>query len=119
MPRLPGVGRYAAQTGLLAAAYWASAKLSLLLAIPPGYATAIWPAAGIALAGLLMLGGRAWPGVWLGSLAANLAVEASIPVSALIATGSALQGWVAAALVVRLMGVPYRFESAAQVMQFV
>jgi PAS domain S-box-containing protein len=119
MPRPPRLWLYAAQTGLLAAAYWASAKLSLLLAIPPGYATAIWPASGIALAGLLILGARAWPGVWIGSLAANLTVEASIPVSMLIATGSSLQAGAASALVRRLIGVPYRFESADQVVKFV
>jgi hypothetical protein len=55
MPRLPRPGLYAAQTGLLAAAYWAAAQLSLLVAIPPGYAAAIWPASGIALAALLII----------------------------------------------------------------
>jgi len=119
MPRLPRPWLYAAQTGLLAAAYWASAKLSLLLAIPPGYAAAIWPASGIALAGLLVFGTRAWPGIWIGSLAANLPVEASIPASMLIATGSSLQAAVAAALVRRLIGIPYRFESPDQVVKFV
>jgi PAS domain S-box-containing protein len=116
---MPRSWLFAAKIGVLAAAYWAAAKLSLLLAIPPGYATAIWPASGIALAGLLMLGARAWPGVWLGSLAANLGVEASLPVSLLIATGSSLQAAAAAAVVRRLMGVPYRFESADQVVKFV
>src|SRR2546429_2985213 len=41
------------QAGLLAAVYFAAAKLSLLLAIPPGYATAVWPPSGIALAATL------------------------------------------------------------------
>ncbi len=118
MPSPPRSFLYAAQVGLLAMAYWGAARLSLPLAIPPGYATAIWPAAGIALAGLLMLGERAWPGVWAGALAANLAVADSAPLSALIATGSALQAVAAAALVRRLIGVPYRFESATQVLQF-
>ena len=35
-----------AQAALVAAAYFAAAKLALLLAIPPGYATAIWPRIG-------------------------------------------------------------------------
>jgi PAS domain S-box-containing protein len=118
MPRLPGPALYAAQTGVLAAAYWASAKLSLLLAIPPGYATAVWPASGIALAGLLVFGVRAWPAVWIGSFAANLTVEASLPASMLIATGSSLQAAVAALLVRRLIGVPYRFERAEEVVKF-
>src|SRR5260370_10111071 len=43
---------------LLAAIYFAAAKLALLAAIPPGYATAVWPPSGIALAALLLLGQR-------------------------------------------------------------
>jgi integral membrane sensor domain MASE1 len=38
----------------LAVAYAMLGRLSLLLAIPPGYATAIWPPAGLALAGVLV-----------------------------------------------------------------
>src|SRR5437763_1869329 len=66
-----------AQAGLLAAVYFAAAKLSLLLAIPPGYATAVWPPSGIALAATLVLGNRVWPGVWVGAALANLTDENS------------------------------------------
>jgi PAS domain S-box-containing protein len=118
MSTRPRSWTYAAAIILLAAAYWGAARLSLLLAIPPGYATAVWPASGIALAALLMLGVRAWPGVLIGSLAANLGVESSLLVSALIAAGSSLQAVVAATVVRRLVGVPYRFESAVQVVKF-
>jgi len=65
----------AAQIALLAALYFLSAKLALALAIPPGYATPIWPPSGIALAALLLAGTRLWPGVWLGSLLANVPIE--------------------------------------------
>jgi hypothetical protein len=37
----------------LALAYLITGKLGTLLAIPPGYATAIWPPSGVALAGLV------------------------------------------------------------------
>ena len=57
---------------LLAAVYFAAAKVSLSAAIPPGYATPIWPPSGIALAALLLGGNRLWPGVWIGSFAARL-----------------------------------------------
>jgi integral membrane sensor domain MASE1 len=63
---------YAGQVGLVAAVYFAAAKLSLLLAIPPGYATAVWPPSGIAVAALLLLGNRVWPGVWVGAALVNL-----------------------------------------------
>jgi len=42
-----------AKLAAMAAAYYVVGRLGLLLAIPPGYATAVWPASGIALAGVL------------------------------------------------------------------
>ncbi|MGH8530440.1 MAG: MASE1 domain-containing protein, partial [Nevskiales bacterium] len=56
----------------MAAAYYISGRLGLLLAIPPGYATAVWPASGIALAGVLIYGWRLGIGVWLGSFLVNV-----------------------------------------------
>src|SRR5438045_8240692 len=50
-----------------AAIYFVAGKLALLLAIPPGYVTAVWPAAGLALGCLLLFGNGAWPGVVIGS----------------------------------------------------
>jgi len=52
---------------VLALAYFVSAEIGLLLAVPPGYATPIFPAAGVALAGLLIFGYRLWPGIFIGS----------------------------------------------------
>src|SRR5207253_7197236 len=92
---------YLARVVLLAAVYFAAAKLSLLVAIPPGYATAIWPPSGIALAALLLWGNLLWPGVWLGSFAANLTVEGALLASTVIATGSSLQAFAIATLVRR------------------
>ena len=107
------------QTALLAAAYFAAAKASLLLAIPPGYATAVWPPSGIALAAILMLGTRFWPGISIGAAAVNLTVEASLPAAALIATGNTLEALAGAALVRRTMGIPYAFERGEDVVKFV
>jgi hypothetical protein len=41
--QLPARWLQAGLIALLAAIYFAAAKISLLLAIPPGYASAIWP----------------------------------------------------------------------------
>jgi PAS domain S-box-containing protein len=108
-----------AQGALLAAAYFAAAKLALLLAIPPGYASPIWPGSGIALAGLLLGGNRLWPAVWLGSLAANLTIEASVLASLVIAVGSTLQALAGAELVRRNIGLHHRFRRAQEVFKFV
>jgi signal transduction histidine kinase len=107
-----------AQATLLAAIYFGAARFALLLAIPPGYATALWPPSGIALAALLVLGPRLWPGVWLGSLLANLSIDASIPAASIIATGSTLQALVLSALIRRHVGIPYRFRNVQQVVKF-
>jgi signal transduction histidine kinase len=103
----------------VAAAYYVAAKLSLLMAIPPGYATAVWPPSGIAVAALLLAGGRLWPAVWAGSFLANLSIDAAVVASTIIATGSSLQALAIAALVRRHIGVPHSFESVEQVVKFV
>ena len=43
-----------AKLAAMAAAYYVVGRLGLLLAIPPGFATAVWPPSGIALAGTLL-----------------------------------------------------------------
>ena len=108
-----------AQAALLGAAYFIAAELALAVAIPPGYASPIWPASGLALAALLLGGSRLWPGIWLGSAAANLTIETSLVASALIATGSSVQALAGAALVRRYIGLPHRFRRADEVVKFI
>ncbi|MBI1943848.1 MAG: MASE1 domain-containing protein [Betaproteobacteria bacterium] len=117
-PAFPGQAQHWWQAGLLAAVYFAAAKLSLAFAIPPGYATAVWPPSGIALAAALLLGARVWPGVWVGAALVNVTVEASWLAAATIATGNTLEALAGAALVRRAMGVPYRFERGEDVVKF-
>jgi hypothetical protein len=59
------IGRmsYLWQVVLLAAVYFAVAKLSLTVAIQPGYATAVWSPSGIALVAALLCGRRIWPAI--------------------------------------------------------
>ncbi|HXZ97151.1 MAG TPA: diguanylate cyclase [Burkholderiales bacterium] len=111
---------YLGQVGLLAAAYVAAAKASLLLAIPPGYATPIWPPSGIALAATLMLGARIWPGIWLGAALINFAVASSLVAAIVIGCGNTLEALAGAALVRRYIAdVPPYFDRAWNVVTFV
>ena len=88
--------RYLAQLLGLALSYLVVALLSLKLAIPPGYATPLFPAAGLALAALLGMGPRFAPAILLGSFAVNLFVgfdqgAPSFLAALLTGTGSTLQ----------------------------
>lgn len=58
----------------VAIAYGCIGWLSGYLAIPPGYASPVWPAAGVALLGVLYWGKKAYPGIWLGSCCLNIAI---------------------------------------------
>lgn len=75
----------------LALGYFIAAKASLLLAIPPGYATAVWPPSGIALAATLLYGGRMWPGIWIGAALANFSIDQATSPAIAIATGNTLE----------------------------
>jgi signal transduction histidine kinase len=112
------VWRAAAWALLLAAAYYLIGRLGLLLAIPPGYASAVWPPAGIALAGVLLGGWRVAPGIWLGSFLLNVgtgfspdAPLLSYGVTALIALGATAQAGLGAWLI-RWRGYPTNMLSA-------
>ena len=52
----------------LTLAYIVTGKLALLLAVPPGYASPIFPPAGIAVAATLMSGPATLPWICIGSL---------------------------------------------------
>ena len=56
----------------LTIAYTASGKIALLLAVPPGYASPIFPPAGIAVAAMLISGRASLPWTFLGSLLLNI-----------------------------------------------
>lgn len=108
-----------AQVCLLAGVYFATAKLSLVFAIPPGYATAVWPPSGIALAATLLFGNRIWPGIWLGAALVNYTVNSSLFAAVMIGTGNTLEAIAGATLIRYLIGIPYRFERGEDVVKFV
>ena len=80
---------------MLAVVYLATAKLGLGLDPIGGFATLVWPPAGISVAALILFGPGLWPGVALGAFLANLDAGAPVHVAAAIAlgnTGEALIG---------------------------
>ena len=73
----------------LAAAYFVSGKLGTELVSRYGV-SAVWPAAGVALAGLIVFGPRAWPGIAIGGFLETLSNGYTLPVSALVSAGQTL-----------------------------
>jgi signal transduction histidine kinase/integral membrane sensor domain MASE1 len=116
---------YAIRLLLLAALYVITGRLGLLLAVPPGYATIIWPASGIAVGMLMVQGSRLWPGVFVGSLLLNAWhsgvfadanwFSAKLQIAACIAAGSTLQALVGRTLVARFIGLPLRLSTGRQI----
>jgi diguanylate cyclase (GGDEF)-like protein len=113
--------------GILAFGYALMGALGLMLAVPPGYATAVWPSSGLALAALLAWGSRVWPGIWIGSFLVNIwasyiaqgdAGVSSILVAASIAIGSTLQAMLAALLLRKWVGVARLFDAAPTTIAF-
>jgi len=100
---LAGAGRLMGESILLALVYYAFARLGLTVAFAGTNATPVWPAAGIALAALMLRGRRLWGGIWFGAFAVNVVTffqhhppGIALGVSAVVASGNtlgALAGW--------------------------
>ncbi len=106
--QLSAIIRYVLIIALIALTYYISAKLARFLAIPPGFATAIWPSAGVALAALIYFGPHHWPGIFIGSFILNLgSPSAEIPLhiaiakAATLAASPAIQGLLGSMLICR------------------
>jgi two-component sensor histidine kinase/CHASE1-domain containing sensor protein len=111
------------------AIYWLAARLALWMAIPPGYATAVWPAAGLGLICALAWGRRAALGIALGSVAVNVAtgfdatslagVARSLALAGAIGGGAALQSALGAALIRRRIGFPSALYDERDIIRFI
>lgn len=109
----------------LGLAYVFSGRLSLMLAIPPGYASAIFPPAGIAVAAVLAGGLRTLPWIFAGSLALNLWVGIGgglegrvVAAGFVIAIASSLQALVGGAALRRWLGLPTPMDDERALLRF-
>jgi len=102
----------------LAVVYFAAGKLGLKLASVNASATAIWPCTGIALAALLILGYRVWPGILAGAFLVNLTTAGTLTTSIGIAIGNTLEGVAACYLVNRFAGGQRAFQRARDIFKF-
>lgn len=80
---------------VLAAIYFASAKLGLTWASAHPNVSPVWPPTGLAIAALLLLGYRAWPAILVGAFLANYFTQIPLGAAAGIAVGNTLEALVA------------------------
>src|SRR5213596_1702792 len=104
--------------GILAVIYFIAGKLGLMLASLHASASPVWPPAGIALAGLLLLGYRAWPGIFIGAFLVNVTTAGNVATSFAMATGNTLEALVGAWLVNRFAGGTNVFDRLQGVFKF-
>ncbi|WP_039934190.1 MASE1 domain-containing protein [Streptomyces viridochromogenes] len=83
-------GLVALEICAVAALYYGSAELGLLQQLVRGQVTPLWPPSGIALASLLLLGRRVWPGIAIGAFLTNVWLGPSVLSVLAIAAGNTL-----------------------------
>jgi PAS domain S-box-containing protein len=108
-------------------AYVITGRLGLLLAVSPGYATAIFLPAGIAVAAAFMMGSRSLPGTLLGSFLLNVWVgystgqqadTLSFAIAVIIALASTLQAGIGGAILRRAIGYPASLDNLRDLLFF-
>ena len=120
------VARYLALLISLTLGYAALGWLSLKLAVPPGYASPAFPAAGLALSAMLIFGLRIWPAVFAGALIVHVLASITIGTAhlspalvCLLASASTVQAIAGAWLAQRLIGFPNRLDAPGPIVRFI
>lgn len=114
---------------LIAFACYVTSYIALSKALPPGYSTPLWPAAGISIAAALLYGYAAAPGIWLGSWALNFFHDEFwnnpahlelilFQMSCLVAAGSTTQAYFARFLTKKICGLPVQLDHQRCVLLF-
>jgi integral membrane sensor domain MASE1 len=92
----------------VAVAYYATARVGYMQELAPGGVTPMWPSAGVALAALLLLGLRMWPGILLGAFAAGVSIVPILVVAAISVANTLAP--VCASLLLRRVGFRVRLD---------
>ena len=107
--------------------YIITGRLGLLLAVPPGYATAVFVPAGIAVGAMFVAGASTLPGIFLGSLLLNVWIGHSIAgqfgfislaAAIVIALASVLQAAIGGTVLRRAIGYPAALDNSRDLLLF-
>lgn len=97
--------------------YYVTGKLGLRMAFLHASATPVWPPTGIALAALLLIGYRVWPGVFLGAFLVNITTVGSVASTLGIATGNTLEVVIGAFLARRFANGRRAYERSQDIIK--
>lgn len=112
---------------LLPAGYIVTGKLALLLAAPPGYASPIFPPAGIAIAAMLIGGPATLSWTFLGSFLLNFWAASSVgygsagtwlAAAAVISSASTFQAALSGTVLRRVVGYPAPLDNGRDLWRF-
>ncbi|MFF8844251.1 MASE1 domain-containing protein [Streptomyces sp. NPDC015127] len=115
------IGRYGSavlRVLVVAALYYGAARLGLLQQLVRDQVTPLWPPTGLALASLLVLGLRVWPGIALGAFLANVTLGPSVAAVLVIVAGNTLAP-VCACLMLRRAGFRAELDRLRDVLALV
>ncbi|WP_164932043.1 EAL domain-containing protein [Janthinobacterium sp. 17J80-10] len=108
-----------ARLGLFTAVYILLGKISLLLAIDPSNISAVWPAAGFAVAITLKYGYRMWPAIFLGAVIFVGTTGLPPALAVAMGMGNTLEAVIASWLIKRHIALSDRFTRSGDVFRFV
>src|SRR5438270_824534 len=111
--------QYLLRIAAVAAAYFAAARVGLLAAVAQSVVSSAWPPSGVALAALLLLGLRLWPGIALGAFLLNWTAGVSAAGAAGIALGNTLEAVAGAWLLGRVVDFRPSLERVRDVIALV
>lgn len=111
--------RYAVRVVLLAATYLLAGRLGFTASAIHPVVSSAWPPSGVALAAMLLMGTRFWPGIALGAFIVNLTGGISPLPATGIAVGNTLEALVAAWLLTSFAGFRLPLERLRDVFALV
>ena len=118
-PVLSKYGTYLRNTALVCIAYFAAGRVGLAAPFTSGNVSPVWPASGIALSAVLLLGWRIWPGIALGAFLTNLLSPIPHIAAAGLALGNTLAALTGAFLLRRMRGFRPSLSRLMDILQLV